>query len=254
MKWVVGGAAVLFVSLCWALGPGKSAAVRTGSSTTNDAPAEATARALRRLLEARELELQALRARIRELETSAETEIYRDAEALGVVGAVRQSGLPERQQRRIAIAIVRESRQHGLDPLLVVALIRAESSFDNYARSKVGALGLMQVMPDTGRWMASIRGKPLARRTHLFDSELNVEIGTAYLASLLRRFGTLDNALVAYNAGPSAARRILADRSAKARFLAGYPRKVVREFRRLKANVNGAERAETSEQSSRRRG
>jgi soluble lytic murein transglycosylase len=98
-------------------------------------------------------------------------------------------------------------------------------------------------MPQTGKWVASQRGKHLAKNTHLFDSELNLEIGTAYLANLIRRFGSLDAALVAYNAGPGAARRILADRAARARFLGGYPKKVVREFQRLKANVAGGERA-----------
>ena len=122
----------------------------------------------------------------------------------------------------------------GLDPLLVVALIQCESSFDLQARSPVGAIGLMQVMPETGKWVASQRGIRLRKKAHLFDSELNLEIGSAYLASLLRRFGTLETALLAYNAGPGAARKILADRSARGRLLSGYPKRVAQEFRRLK--------------------
>lgn len=195
------------------------------------------ANALLALLEEREAELEKLRRRIELLEWTEERKLYEVAEILGVVSAVEQSGLPERQRRRLSVAIVREARGNGLDPLLIVALIRAESSFDNYAQSKVGAVGLMQVMPETGKWMAARRGRRLIKKTHLFDSELNIEIGTAYLANLLERFGSLEPALVAYNAGPTAARKILADRSARARFLAGYPRKVARELRRLRAQL-----------------
>jgi soluble lytic murein transglycosylase len=189
------------------------------------------------LLEQRQLELKALQQRIHELEWTEERRLHQAAQILGVVSAVEQSGLPERQRRRLAVAIVREARRNGLDPLLVVALIRTESSFDNYARSNVGALGLMQVMPETGKWIAARCGSRLVKTAHLFDSELNIELGTAYLANLLKRFGSLESALVAYNAGPTAARKILADRSARDRAFAGYPRKVVRELRRLRAQL-----------------
>jgi soluble lytic murein transglycosylase len=190
------------------------------------------------LLRERESEIVRLSSRVRELEQSEERVLYEKASRLGVAAAVAQSGLPERQQRRLAAAIVREATASGLDPLLVVALIRCESSFDLQARSPVGAIGLMQVMPETGKWVASRRGIRLAKKTHLFDSELNLEIGSAYLASLLRRFGNLETALLAYNAGPSAARKILADRSSRGRFLSGYPKRVAQEFRKLK-NANG---------------
>jgi soluble lytic murein transglycosylase len=164
-----------------------------------------------------------------------EAALYAEAEALGVVAAVEASRLPERQQRRLAMAIVREARRNNLDPMLVVALIRCESSFNNYAVSHVGAMGLMQVMPDTGTYLADKAGFKLQRHTNLFDSELNVELGTAYLADLIGRFGTVEKALVAYNAGPGLAKKILAKRDKRERFMAGYPAKVMKEFRRLKA-------------------
>jgi len=181
---------------------------------------------LRAKLAAREAHL----ARLEE-----EAALYAEAEMLGVAAAVQASLLPERQQRRLAMAIVREARRNGLDPMLVVAVIRCESSFNNYAVSNVGAMGLMQVMPDTGSYLADKAGFKLRRHTNLFDSELNVELGTAYLADLLERFGTMERALVAYNAGPGLAKKILAKRSVRERFMAGYPTKVMREFRRLKA-------------------
>ncbi len=163
-----------------------------------------------------------------------EAALYAEAERLGVVAAVQASLLPERQQRRLAMAIVRESRENGLDPLLVVAVITCESTFNTYAVSGVGAMGLMQVMPDTGVYLADKAGFKLQRNTNLFDSELNVELGTAYLADLISRFGSPERALVAYNAGPTLARKILSQSDARERFLAGYPAKVMREFRRLK--------------------
>jgi soluble lytic murein transglycosylase len=113
-------------------------------------------------------------------------------------------------------------------------VIRTESSFDNYAKSWVGAMGLMQLTPQTGQWVASKQRSKLGRSSNLYDSELNIELGTAYLASLISRFGSLELALAAYNAGPTALKKILADRKARARFLAGYPARVVRQFQKLR--------------------
>ncbi|MBU8897406.1 lytic transglycosylase domain-containing protein [Corallococcus sp. H22C18031201] len=188
--------------------------------------------ALRQQLAQREAELKAIQEKLRE---SSDDSHYADAERLGVVEAVRASGLTARQQRRLSVAIIREADRNHLDPLLVVALIHCESSFNNYAVSNVGAMGLMQVMPNTGTYLANKAGFRLGRRTNLFDAETNVELGTAYLADLIQRFGTLERALVAYNAGPGLAQRILARRERRVKFMAGYPAKVVKEFRKLKA-------------------
>jgi soluble lytic murein transglycosylase len=197
-------------------------------------------------------EVRELRAKLAEQEDHLarlehEAQLYAEAEVLGISLAVQASQLPERQQRRLATAIVREARAHGLDPLLVVAVIRTESSFNNYAVSQVGAMGLMQVMPDTGTYLADKAGFKLQRSTNLFDSEVNVELGTAYLANLIERFGSPERALVAYNAGPTLARKILAQTDIRERFMLGYPAKVMREFRRLKTQRPAREltRAET---------
>jgi len=185
-------------------------------------------------------EVVALRVKLAEAEEKLarleeEALLYSEAERLGVAAAVQASRLPERQQRRLAVTIVREAQRNGVDPMLVVAVIRCESSFNNYAVSGVGAMGLMQVMPDTGFYLADKAGFKLGRHTNLFDAETNVELGTAYLAELIERFGSVERALVAYNAGPTSARRILAQHTVRERFLAGYPAKVMREFRKLKA-------------------
>ncbi|MFP2931192.1 lytic transglycosylase domain-containing protein [Pyxidicoccus sp. 3LG] len=187
---------------------------------------------LRAKLSEREAELKAALVKLQVYEDEA---FYAEAERLGVTELVKASGLPVRQQRRLAVTIVREAKRNNVDPLLVVAVIRCESSFNNYAVSHVGAMGLMQVMPDTGKYLADKAGYRLGRSSNLFDAETNVELGTAYLADLIERFGTVEKALVAYNAGPGLAKRILAKPESRKKFMAGYPTKVVKEFRKLKA-------------------
>lgn len=178
-------------------------------------------------------ELETLKAKLAEQE--GEEQYLEEASKLGVVAAVQKSKLPPRQQKRLAVAIVREARKNNLDPLLVVALNRTESGFDNYAVSGVGAMGLMQVMPDTGKWLAERRGEQLGRASNLFDSETNVELGTWYLSELINQFGTVEKALVAYNAGPGLAKKILAKPANRKKFMAGYPAKVVGEHKKLRA-------------------
>jgi soluble lytic murein transglycosylase len=187
---------------------------------------------LQDLLSKREVELASMRDRLRVLED--EERWYGGAEALGIPEVLRRSALTERAQRRVAIAIVREAEANGLDPLLVVAVIRTESAFNAYAVSGVGAMGLMQMMPTTGSFLATQRGTTLRHRQTLFDAELNIELGTAYLAALLREFGTVEAALLAYNGGPSYARRVLRNGELRRRFAAGYPRDVAQEWRRLR--------------------
>src|SRR5262249_18785744 len=133
------------------------------------------------------------------------------------------------QRRRVEAAIVRESRRNGLDPLLVAAVIQIESHFDPFAVSPVGARGLMQPMPPTARWLRGERLRP----AYLFNPVLNVELGTAYLARLMKSFGgDLHQALIAYNAGPSAARSI--ERGSRAwKRLEGYPKAVLAAYKAL---------------------
>lgn len=91
----------------------------------------------------------------------------------------------------------------GLDPLLVASVVRCESGFRNKARSQAGALGLMQLMPETAVWLAQHEGILLELEA-LQDPDLNLRLGTRYLALLLERFeGDTVAALAAYNAGPT---------------------------------------------------
>jgi soluble lytic murein transglycosylase len=225
-RWTVAVAAAAM--LTGAAVPSFPSAIPDGASVM-EAP-EVTE--LRQKLAERELELKSAQVRLQEYQDEA---FYQEAQRLGVVEAVKASKLPERQQRRVAVAIVREAQRNNVDPMLVIALIRCESSFNNYAVSHVGAMGLMQVMPETGKYLADKAGFRLGRSTNLYDSETNIELGTAYLADLIQRFGSIEKALVAYNAGPGLAKRILAKKDIRKKFMAGYPAKVVGEFRKLKA-------------------
>ncbi len=93
--------------------------------------------------------------------------------------------------------LIRTKASSHVDPLLVTALIRQESGFNAQARSPAGALGLMQLMPQTAR-----RYGRVARR-RLLDAGTNVQVGARYFRALLDRFsGDAELALAAYNAGP----------------------------------------------------
>ena len=94
-----------------------------------------------------------------------------------------------------------QAAKTGLDPALILGVIRQESAFEVRARSKANARGLMQILPSTGRMLAR-----QARVTHysvnkLYQAETNIILGTRHLASLLQQYGKAELALAAYNAG-----------------------------------------------------
>src|SRR5882672_11102398 len=160
---------------------------------------------------------------------------YQEAERIGVPRFMKDSTtLWGDERRRVMAALVRESRRNGLDPALVAAVILVESRFDPFAVSRVGARGLMQLMPPTAQWLLEKDSEPMKiRPAQLFNPVLNIELGTSYLAQLMNRFdGDLTRALIAYNAGPSVARALR--RGSKSwRRLETYPKNVLAAYKAL---------------------
>ena len=100
----------------------------------------------------------------------------------------------------------------GLDPYLIAALMAQESTFDADIRSHANAIGLMQILPATGRRYARTLGIPRFSAGKLTDPETNVRLGTAYFADLVERFGGVHIALASYNAGERRVSRWIAER------------------------------------------
>ncbi len=95
------------------------------------------------------------------------------------------------------------ARNYDLDPALLAAVVYAESKFHPDARSESGAVGLMQLTPETGKGIALRTGGSSWTVDDLLDPELNVRYGAWYLRYLLRKYGDERLALAAYNAGQS---------------------------------------------------
>jgi soluble lytic murein transglycosylase len=93
------------------------------------------------------------------------------------------------------------ARNYGLDPALLAAVIYQESKFDSDALSDSGAIGLMQLLPDTAKGIAVHTGGSRFRVDDLYDPEINVRYGSWYLRHLLNKYGDEKTALAAYNAG-----------------------------------------------------
>ena len=92
-----------------------------------------------------------------------------------------------------------------VDPFLIAAIIREESQYDWRAVSRVGAIGLMQIMPSTANAVAQHHRLPGVVREDLFDQDTNIQIGVRYVEQLLVQFsGNVAQTIAAYNAGPIA--------------------------------------------------
>jgi soluble lytic murein transglycosylase-like protein len=116
---------------------------------------------------------------------------------------------------KVSDVILEQSAKHNLDPILIAALIEVESGFQSAAISPMGARGIMQIMPDVGKWIAREIGLAEEARSdafrpeHLDDPVLNIKLGIYYLYDLKKSFRSLNLALVAYNVGPTEMRNRL---------------------------------------------
>ena len=104
-------------------------------------------------------------------------------------------------------SLTMNARKHQLDEAWVYGIIRQESRFVTEARSRSGALGLMQLMPSTARWVAHRLGIKNLRETQITDVNTNIALGTFYMRNVLDSLGHPVLATAGYNAGPGRARR-----------------------------------------------
>ena len=128
------------------------------------------------------------------------------AAAAGGVAVWVVSAEPEFYQRaryplRYESIVRGHARNYDLPPTLLAAVIYTESRFDADARSGAGAVGLMQLLPDTARGIAIRTGGHRFVVSDLLDPELNVRYGSWYLRNLLNRYDDVPTALAAYHAG-----------------------------------------------------
>ncbi len=108
--------------------------------------------------------------------------------------------------------IAKSAAAYGLDPYLIAALVNQESAFDERIKSSAGAIGLMQVMPATGRQYARKLRIRRYSTASLTRPEVNVRIGVAYFADVVSRAGGVHFALASYNAGEQRVREWKAER------------------------------------------
>lgn len=129
------------------------------------------------------------------------------AAALGTGGLAVLKNPPDAIERiryplRYGEIVRGHARNYRLDPALLASVIYSESRFKANARSGAGAVGLMQLLPDTARGIAFRTGGGGFVESDLLVPELNVRYGSWYLRHLLDRYDDLRTALAAYHAGP----------------------------------------------------
>ncbi|NMA95757.1 MAG: lytic transglycosylase domain-containing protein [Clostridiales bacterium] len=125
------------------------------------------------------------------------------------------------------------SREYNVDPYLVAAIIWTESKFRPDARSHKDATGLMQITPETGKWIAKMQAVDGFKVEDLYDPDLNIHFGCWYLNKLKAEFnGNIENTLAAYNGGSGNVKKWLADKrySEDGKTLYHIPFKETREY------------------------
>ena len=116
--------------------------------------------------------------------------------ANAVIDAVYRWVYPEKYHN----LVIEYADEYSVPNELVFAVIKVESNFEPDVVSSAGAMGLMQMLPSTYKWLTTKLGDPYIE-TKLFDPETNIKYGTYYLQYLYSRFGTWEKAVIAYNWG-----------------------------------------------------
>ena len=124
--------------------------------------------------------------------------------------AERAAHLSAEDRARIVRGAQRASRRFEIDALMLLAVAEEESRFRPTARSRRGALGLMQVRPETARNVARRHAIEWSGPDQLYDPEFGLIVGAAYLSELRERFDSWELALTAYHQGPTRTRSLMA--------------------------------------------
>lgn len=127
--------------------------------------------------------------------------------------------------------VVATAGKFRIDPRLIAAIAAVETEWDPHVVGRFGELGLMQILPATGEYLAKEAG---LTKYDLADPSTNLELGTLYLSQLLQEYGTLERALAAYNGGPDAVPNAAANL---------YARRVLKLYDHLRYRTATAEAA-----------
>ena len=117
----------------------------------------------------------------------------------------------ESQPQKYAETIKLYSRMYGVDPALVFAVCETESHFNPQAYSPMGAVGIMQIMPETGEWLATRLSFENYSNDELYNANTNIRFGTYYLSYLQTLFEEDWQVIASYNAGEGKVRDWLSE-------------------------------------------
>jgi soluble lytic murein transglycosylase len=160
-----------------------------------------------------------------------------------VFASTKQS-LPAKHKsaaNRVAKAIISEADRHGFDPVFLISVIQTESSFNPAQIGGVGEIGLMQLRPETAKWIADKIGVKWNGPQSLFDPVVNIRLGAAYLAYVRERFDSHAQLyLAAYNMGPTNVKRLRNQDKWPTEYPARVMGKYVDYYRNLKVSENSA--------------
>ncbi len=112
--------------------------------------------------------------------------------------------------------VSKASETYGVEKELIYAIIKCESGFDEHARSRAGAVGLMQIMPETFKWLQTQTSDSKLSKEKLEDPKINIMYGTLLISILRRKYSNDDTVLSSYNAGDSVVKRWLGDKKISA--------------------------------------
>lgn len=185
-----------------------------------------------------EIEIESQMAQLNELLPDSSRSVAWNIDLRDFIYDTLAEGLPAEYQSRteaIARALISEANKYNLDPLFLLAVIKTESGFNPMAIGRHGEVGLMQLMPKTGYWMA--HRLKTAGPLDLRDPVVNIKLGAEYLAHLRKHFDSKGSRYVAaYNMGIHNVHKLLK----KDKEPIFYPKRVLKNYSELYEKLAGS--------------